>query len=131
METTQDQASKIIKGEEYSLEDKAAHLFELGFNPFNLKLLTKDYRNSKCAMSGVAIDCGHFAIRIGPQNHKTMFVKALKTAPLDHLGINPFAVRALAREFIDSKIKNDGLMVKIDDIVVMVGKQGKNTQIVR
>ena len=127
----QDKVKQIIQGEEYNLEDKLGQLFELGFNPYNLKLLTKSYRSSRVKMRGIAINCGHFIIRIGPQNDKTMAMKKLDTKALDFVGINPYAVRALAREYIDSKIKNDGLNTLIDDIVVMVGPQGKKTQVIR
>lgn len=121
----------IVSGEEFSLEDKVGQLWELGFNPFNVKLLAKSYRHSRCSMDGVSVDCGNFTIRIGPQGKSTWKLPKLKTAALDHLGLNPFAMRALAREYIDSKVKRQGIHMLIDDIAVMVGPQNKNTFILR
>lgn len=82
-------------------------------------------------MKGIAIDCGHFFLRIGPQNDKTMSLKKLDTKALEYLDINPYAARALAREYIDSKVSKQGLNTLIDDIVIMVGPQNKNTMLVR
>lgn len=131
MEQQNNEVGKIISGEEFHLEDKIGQLFELGFNPYNLKLITKSYTSSKCAMTGISIDCGHFLIMIGPQNNKTWRLPKLKKDALEFLGINPHAVTALAREYIDSKVSKQGLNTLIDDVVVMIGPQTKNTMKVR
>lgn len=82
-------------------------------------------------MDGVAINCDKFIMRIGPQNKNTWPVKKLKKNALEYLELNPFAAIALANDYWHSKVAKQGINMLIDDVVVMIGPQNKNTFILR